>query len=255
MTNVLYDSINADSIPPNATLMAGYINGKPSWQSYYPMVARFPSATVLSITVSAHNSDGSYVVADILDIENGDASPLDAPGWTFAMQQALGRNPTCYCSRLGTWPATQRAIMQAKILPPSYWIADYTSTAHLVPGSVATQWTDAGPYDISLTNGYWPLSNNIPPVTNPPIQVGDYVLNTVAVTTDTNGNGWLPTTLPWSSFVAATIQGSDPNSVANGGDGVYWPGYAKVQNRNGKILVSVVGSLPSSTINVFVATA
>jgi hypothetical protein len=253
----MYDSINVDSIPDDATLMAGYINGKSTWQSYYPMVARFPNATVLSISVAAHNSNGTYVAADILDIEKGDATPSEAPGWVTAMR-SLGRTPTLYCSRLGTWPATQQAIGAAKLAPPNYWIADYTSTAHLVPGSVATQWTDTGPYDLSLTNGTWPSvvdTPPAPPLSYNPITVGDYVLNTVAVTTDANGNGWLPTTLPWSSFLAATIQGSDPNTTANGGDGVYWPGYCKVQNRNGFILVSVIGSLPLSTINVYVATA
>jgi len=248
----MYDSVNAADIPSSSTLQAGYINGK--YQSYYPMVARFGSST-LSITISAHNPDGSYVAADILDVEKGDAQPSEVPGWVAAMR-ALNRPViTVYCSRLATWPATQSAIAQSKITPPDYWIADYTQQSHLVPGSVATQWTDAGPYDISITNGYWPLSTPITqpsPITSTPTQSGEYVLNTVAIQTDKNGNGFLPTDLPWSSFVAATIQGSDPAQTA---DDAYWPGYAKVQNRSGNILVSVVGSLPLSTINVFVSTS
>jgi hypothetical protein len=249
-TDVMYDSISASSIPPNATLMAGYINGKAQWQSYYQMAIDHPNDTVLSISVAAHGTSG-YVASDILDIENGDASPDDAPGWTTAMRALNRPIITNYCSRLGTWPATQKAYKTQNVLPPDFWIADYTTQPHLVPGSVATQWIDAGPYDISLTNGTWPLSPITPPVINPPYKVGIYTMNPVAIQTDKNGNGWLPTSLPWSTFVAATIQGSDPSPDA---DNAYWPGVAKVQNRNGYILVSVVGSLPLSTINVFVAT-
>lgn len=248
----MYDSIDANSLPDDTQLCAGYINGK--YQSYYGMVTRFGVSKVRSITTSAHNPDGSYVVADILDVENGDASPIEAPDWAISMRE-LDRDPTCYCSRLGTWPNTQKIFSLRGLSAPNYWIADYTHSPHLVPGSVATQWTDAGPYDISITNDSWPLStvNPIPsPTLIPPYQVGDWTMNPVSINTDKNGNGWLLTTLPWATFQAATIQGSDPSPDA---DNAYWPGVAKVQNRNGMVLVSVVGSLPLSTIDVFVATA
>lgn len=249
----MYDSTDADNIPSNATLMAGYINGK--YQSYYPMVAVHPApAVVESITVMAHASSG-WVAADILDIESGDATPSEAPGWAVAMR-SLNRRPTCYCSRLGTWPDTIAAFAKAGVPQPDYWIADYTNQPHLVPGSVATQWTDNDNiYDISLTNGTWPLStiNPTPPPPLPPITsypVGDKSMSVVAVQADSNGNGWLQTNIAWSSFLSATIQGSDP-----GTDNAYWPGYCQVQNRNGKVLVCIIGCLPNAIRNVFVATS
>jgi hypothetical protein len=249
--NTMYDSIDASAVPANP-LLAGYINGK--WQSYYQMAADNPTSTVLSITVKAHNSDGSWVAADILDVESGDATPAEAPGWTQAMRALHRPVITPYCSRLGTWPATKAAFVSQKVALPDFWVADYTTQPHLVPGSVATQWTDTGPYDISLTNGYWPLSGVVPPEP-PPVTtypVGALTMNVVAVQTDANGNGWLPTSLNWSDFQSATIQGSDPSSDA---DKEYWPGYAQAQNRNGKILVCVIGCIPNTVRNVFVLTA
>jgi hypothetical protein len=245
----MYDSINAALIPSNATLMAGYINGK--YQSYYPMSTRFPQATILSITIEAYSSPGNFVAADILDIESGDATPSEAPAWVTAMR-ALNRIPTLYCSRLGTWPATQSAITAAKISPPDYWVADYTGQPHLVPGSIATQYTDAGDYDMSETNGVWPATIILPTPTPAPYPVGDLMLSNVAVKLDKNGNGFLPTSIPYSTFQAATIQSSDPSPTA---DNAYWPGYCQVQNRNNNVLVCVIGGIPNTTRDVFVLTS
>lgn len=253
MTTILYDSTDASIIPPNP-LLAGYINGR--YPSYYQMVLNNPTSTVLSITVKAHNTDGAYVVADILDIESGDATPSEAPGWTQAMR-ALSRPIIWnYCSRLGTWPDTKAAYLSNGIPTPDFWIADYTGQPHLVPGSVATQWTDhLGQYDISLTNGSWPLSPLVPPSPLPPIQtysVGDKTMNIVAIRTDANGNGYLLTDIPWGNFQAATIQGSDPDPAV---DNAYWPGYCQVQQRNGKTLVSIIACPPNTVRNVFILTS
>jgi hypothetical protein len=242
----LYDSTNASLIPSNVTLMAGYINGR--WPSYFAMKARFPSATILSITITIDQ------LADILDIESGDASPSQAPIWVVRMR-ASNRKPTLYCSRLGTWPATIAALKSANVAPPDYWIADYTGQPHLVPGSVATQWTDfRNLYDISQTNGYWPSSIHTPPPIIPPIQnypVGDKMISIVAVLADSNGNGDLHTSIPWSTFQAATIQGSDPEADIP----PHWPGYCQVQERDGNILVSIINCLPNVVRNVFVLTS
>lgn len=252
-SNEMFDSTNGDNIPANAVLMAGYINGK--WQSYYVMVSRFgATVTILTITVKAHNPDGSYVIADILDVENGDATPEEAPGWTNAMRLLDRPIITPYCSRLGTWPATLAAFKAQNIALPDFWIADQTNSPHLVPGSVVTQWTDnQNLYDKSLTNGVWPYPPTPPTPPLPPIistPVGDKVQNLVAVKADANGNGDLHTNIPWSTFQAATIQGSDPEA-----DGVYWPGYAQAQDRDGKVLVCIIGCLPNIVRNVFVLTS
>jgi hypothetical protein len=255
MTNTLYDSTNP-SLIPSGPYLAGYINGL--YPSYYQIVINNPTSDVLSITVKAKNSDGSYVAADILDIENGDATPDEAPGWTQAMR-AL-RRPIIwnYCSRLGTWPDTKAAYVSLGVPAPDYWIADYTGQPHLVPGSFSTQWTDHdNDYDISQTLlGITPTPiPPIPPTPLPPITsypVGELTMKVVAIKADINGNGYLPTGIPWSTFQSATIQGSDP---APDGDNEYWPGYCQAQNRNGMVTLCIIGCLPSVVRNVFVLTS
>lgn len=246
--NVMYDATNP-SVIPDGPLLAGYINGK--WPSYFQIAIDHPQSTVLTITVKAHNPDGSYVIADILDIESGDATPSEAPGWTQAMRTLHRPIIANYCSRLATWPGTKAAYLSDGVPTPDFWIADYTGQPHLLPDTVATQWTDHdNEYDISQTNGTWPLSP-VPPL--PPIQtypVGALMMNLVAVLADKNGNGDLHTNIPWSTFQSATIQGSDPEA-----DGVYWPGYAQAQQRDGKVLICIIGCLPNIVRNVFVLTS
>lgn len=250
----MYDATNPATIP-DGPLLAGYINGR--WPSYYQIAIDHPQSQVLAITVKAKNSDGSYVAADILDVEKGDATPDEAPGWTTAMRVLHRPIITPYCSRLGTWPDTKAAFVSANVALPDFWIADYTGQPHLVPGSVATQWTDnANLYDISQTNGVWPSSAlpsaPLPPITSYP--VGAKIMNVVAVKAGANGCGWIPTSIPWAIFQAATIQGSDPATDGTG-DSEYWPGYAQVQNRNGKVLVCIIGCIPNTVRNVFVLTS
>lgn len=152
-----YDSTNPFAIPVNAEVVCGYVDGIYVWSQV--AWARFPNSLKVTIAVSAQTD------ADVLDVETGDASPDEAPAWAVR-QRERGANPTVYCSRLATWPPTLAAFQDAGVAQPQYWIADYTDAAHLVPGSVCTQWsgTTTGPYDISITNGVWP--NN--PTPNPP---------------------------------------------------------------------------------------
>jgi hypothetical protein len=77
-------------------------------------------------------------------------------------------------------------------------------------------------------------------------------LQMVTLTTDVNGDGWALTGIAWADFRAATHQGSDPAPTA---DDRYWPGEVHVQERTGKVLVSVTGAPPSTTTRVYVATA
>ncbi len=54
--------------------------------------------------------------------------------------------------------------MKANEAEPFFWVADYTGQAHLVPGSVGTQWADGTPTypglalytDTSLISPNWP---------------------------------------------------------------------------------------------------
>ena len=92
----------------------------------------------------------------VADVEMGDLTPAQGRAWALA-ELAAGRRPTLYMSRStyeagrGQWP------------PVDFWIADWTGTPHLVPGSVATQYAaNVAGCDLSLTNGVWPASQAPP---------------------------------------------------------------------------------------------
>lgn len=59
------------------------------------------------------------------------------------------------------------------------------------------------------------------------------------------GDGWVPTGIPWSKYLAVVHQGGYPPV-----DG-YWPGVCHVQNRGGLILLSFTGGRPGATETVF----
>src|SRR5947209_2784972 len=145
----MYDSVTAADIPSDAKVVAGYINGRYAWSE--ADWARFPSAQQVRITITAATNDG-----DVLDVEQGDATPDEAPGWIRARQAAGLAVPTIYCSR-SVLP-TVRAVCDG--LRYDVWTADYTGVPHLGDGSAATQYADpafgsGGHYDVSLCADWW----------------------------------------------------------------------------------------------------
>ena len=132
MPAIMFDSVNPSAIPKDATMLAGYTGGE--WPTYHPFVQAFPKATVISVAVQSLSD------AEVLDVEYGDATPADVPGWLFR-QRARGKNPVVYCS-VATWPAVVAACEAKNIKSPLWWSADWTNHAHLTPGAIATQWAD-----------------------------------------------------------------------------------------------------------------
>ena len=137
MTLTMFDAVSIEHIPGDATIVAGYVNGY--WPTYNALCARFPHAHHISIAVTSggpHNA----IVADVLDVERGDAVPADAPIWAKAMR-TLGRKPVIYCSA-SVIPQVQAEFSKHAEPEPFFWAADWTNRPHLYPGSVATQWAD-----------------------------------------------------------------------------------------------------------------
>jgi hypothetical protein len=156
----MFDSIDASQIPADAQMVAGYVNGIYAWSA--ADWARFPHAVHVTVTVNAGGS------ADVLDVENGDASPAEAPGWIAAHP-----NGSIYCDS-STWPAV-RAAFGSRPLPP-FWIANYNGDASSIPaGAVAAQYEDAGPYDLSVVADYWPGVDPAPSPSPPPVPSEDIV--------------------------------------------------------------------------------
>ena len=151
----MVDSIEAADLPATAGILdadiaAGYVDGK--WPSYAAIVARFPSALVLSVTIA----QGTF--ADFIDHEPGDA------GVAASVAQVEGKlSEGIYCD-LADWPAVIAAIAAAGAPRPVYWVADeleqYPAELPAIPadwitlGCVAWQFALApgispGPYDVS----------------------------------------------------------------------------------------------------------
>jgi hypothetical protein len=151
MTRTMYDAVNVDAIPADAEMAAGYVGG--SWPTFSRLRARCPNAVLVSIAVNAGQ------VAQVLDVERGDATPAQVPGWVTWMRQ-LGYDPSIYCS-LSLWAEIVAACQQAGVALPHRWDAHWTGQAHINSGSVATQYESTtgragGDVDISLVADFWP---------------------------------------------------------------------------------------------------
>lgn len=152
----LYDSITAADIPADVPAVAGYDNGIFAWsQTDWD---RFTTPYKIVIAVSA-NWNGGHV----LDIETGDATPSQGPGWV-KMRQAAGLAVPCLYCNLSTQDAVVRACAEQRlVLGRDYtlWIAHYTGQPHALDGASAVQYADpamgaGGHYDVSnITDPAW----------------------------------------------------------------------------------------------------
>jgi hypothetical protein len=139
---VMYDSITLNDIPVDAPAVAGYVNGK--WPTYDQVVLRWPKAKHLSIAVNTSRD------ADCLDVEPGDATNADAPGWVHRQLARGAHRPVVYTSASNA-NALMDTLARAGISRSKYrlWTAHYTHTPHRCGAACgvrgvadATQWTN-----------------------------------------------------------------------------------------------------------------
>lgn len=160
MTRIMFDATHelVLNIPTDAQMVAGYL--PPSGHAWTAADwGRFPNAVHVRIAVRASTNDGH-----VLDVESGDATPQQAPGWVV-MRRAAGADPTVYCST-SLWPSVRAAFQAANVTEPHYWVASYPGGGAVIPaGAVAHQYMDAGIYDKSVVADYWPgVDGGIMPV-------------------------------------------------------------------------------------------
>lgn len=168
----MYDSETPSAIPADAEIVAGYVDGQ--WPDYAELATTHPNAKHVSITVEgAAGAD----VAD-LEVPNFNSATIEQvaeKGAAWAKNEiAEGRRPCLYYSRSNA--GVIAAALQAAGVPVQsvdFWIADWTGTAHLIPGSVATQYASpstgsGGNYDLSETVEAWPAVAGGGPVPEPP---------------------------------------------------------------------------------------
>lgn len=140
---VMYDSVNPAEIPADARAVAGYVGG--NWPTFHELAGRWPHAHRLSIAVNA-SEDG-----DCLDVENGDATPADAPGW-FHRQKARGVAFPCFYGSVSVLPQIEAILAAAHGIDRGQyrvWSAHYTGQPHICGAGCGlrrpadgTQWTD-----------------------------------------------------------------------------------------------------------------
>ena len=161
----MFDSTTAEDIPADAVLVGGYVDGSYAWSD--ADWARFPNAVKVRIAVFATTNDG-----DVLDCENGDATPGLCPGW-IRMRQAAGlARPTIYCNR-STRPQVEVACSG---LAYDLWISTLDGVEAMDPGAVATQWQGQAQsgqhYDQSLVLDTWmPAPSPVPDTEVEPMRV------------------------------------------------------------------------------------
>lgn len=158
----MFDSVTPAAIPPTAELVGGYIDGAFAWPA--SAWSRFPRSVQVHIAVFASTNAGH-----VLDVERGNASPAEAPGWV-ARRRLAGADPSVYCD-LSTWPAVIAAFLNAGVPQPHYWIAHYGGGRDVPLGAVALQYAQppesGGAYDVSTVASWWPGVDQGGTVTTP----------------------------------------------------------------------------------------
>lgn len=131
----MYDSITVAEIPKNAEAVAGYVGG--NWPTYNSLLKAFPKAHHVSIAVNASED------AMCLDVENGDASPNEAPAWVHRQHERHVERPVIYAN-LSTMPAVKRALASSNVSRSKVrlWCADWTYSPHIPVGYDACQYSD-----------------------------------------------------------------------------------------------------------------
>lgn len=153
MTRLMYDSTAPTDIPVTAPMVAGYVDGLYAWSA--AGWARFPNSVKVRIAVSPFTNDGH-----VLDVETGDATPAQAPGWARMRIAAGISRPTLYVNR-SNWAAVASACAG---LPVDFWIATLDGSQTVVPPTgviqpIAVQYANStlagGHFDLSTVVDFW----------------------------------------------------------------------------------------------------
>ena len=140
----VYDSIAADQIPANAQGAAGYVGPfRPDnrFVDYLAIVARFPvlAARGRVVSIAAHPD----LIAEYLDMENGDARAEDFPAWHARMVEHGIWNPGGYTFRANE--SHWEDVCHRAAIPRSRrrkWMADWRGFPFLEPDDDGCQYTD-----------------------------------------------------------------------------------------------------------------
>lgn len=167
MVRYMEDAANLEFIDPaTIDLIAYYVDG-----NYVPsnaQLARFAGKLHVPISV---NPSGNLGI--VLDGAPDNGSTGEEPGWV-ARRRRAGVDPTVYTT-LSLWPDLVRAMNDAGVAQPHWWIAQWNNTPNMIDGAIAHQYQNNGnKWDRSVVADYWPGIDPVhtnpapPPVTTPP---------------------------------------------------------------------------------------
>jgi len=140
---VMYDDVTVSLLPSDGDAYACYVDGR--YANCDQVRAKFPGKQILTIAVFASDD------ADCLDVEQGDATNAQAPGWVKRQQARGVARPVVYTSA-GNATALAGAMTAAGLSRSDYklWSAHYTGVAHVCgtggctyPRADASQWTSS----------------------------------------------------------------------------------------------------------------
>lgn len=158
----MYDACDYLRPPADASMVAGYVSGGCEW----PAVAwhAWSRALTVRIATGANVDDGV-----VLDVERGDATPADAPGWC-ARARLRGVTPTVYTSTSNV-QAVLAACKLHDVPAPLLWVANWSDGPVIPAGAIACQYDNdaARGYDISVVADYWP---GVDPAPSPVVKDG-----------------------------------------------------------------------------------
>jgi len=151
----MYDAVDIGAIPVTALAVAGYVDGQ--WPTLDRLVKAFPRARHISIATRATS------VAEILDVESGDARDDEVVAWLELAHHHGVTRPGLYAS-LARWAQLLAVTHRAGWRRPriKVWVAHWTGQphicgpscgAHFTTNAGATQYEGAAPgrpYDTSL---------------------------------------------------------------------------------------------------------
>lgn len=148
-----FDATDVLTLPAGADLYMGYDDG--NWPNAAAIAAKFPGKTVVRITVFPADNEG-----DMLDVENGDATPAEAPAWVAQRRAAGHGGPLVYCAESNRVNVVG-AFAVAKVALPGLFIAAYPGVGAALQEAtdVGHQYSDqggGGAYDISVVVDYLP---------------------------------------------------------------------------------------------------
>lgn len=148
MTYLMFDTAGVEYVAqlPAGASYAGYING--AYATYAALRARFPRSPVLAITITA------AATAHVLDVENGDATPAQAPGWVRLCHADGIALPIIYAARATMEQAggVLARLAAAQLVPGVdclLWVAQWDGIPLVPAGYDAKQYASVEAYDTS----------------------------------------------------------------------------------------------------------